>query len=397
MGALDGVKVIDMTRILGGPFGTQWLAAHGAEVIKIEPPQGDDTRAWGPPFDEEAGASSYFLGVNRNKRGVTLDLRMAEGREVLLRLLETADVLIENFKPGGMEKWGLGYHEVLQHRFPRLIHARVSGFGSDGPHGGLPGYDAIVQAQCGLMSVKGGKPTRLGIPIVDIGTGIAAAMGIAMALYERSQSGLGQHIVTTLYDTAVSLLFPHAANYFLSGKHPVITGNTHSNLAPYDAFPTKTCRVFISGGNDTQFRRLCEVIGRPELADDPRFRNNAGRIENKHALRQEFAPAMVKWDGEELAEALMKAGAPAGPVLETHEVVVHPHTLHREMTVEIDDFKTLGNPIKMSRSPPEAAQTRPPRFGQETRAVLAEAGYTEAEIDALIAAGAVLDASPEMG
>jgi len=394
MGALDGVKVIDLTRILGGPFGTQWLADHVAEVIKIEPPQGDDTRAWGPPFDKEAGAASYFLGVNRNKRGVALDLRMAEGRDVLLRLIETADVLIENFKPGGMEKWGLGYEDVLKHRFPRLIHCRVSGFGSDGPHGGLPGYDAIVQAQCGLMSVngvEGGEPTRLGIPIVDIGTGMAAAMGIAMALYERSNSGLGQYIDMTLYDTAVSLLFPHAANFFLSGKHPRITGNTHSNLSPYDAFPTRTCRVFISGGNDTQFRNLCEVIGRPELADDPRFADNAGRLENKLALRAEFGPAMVEWDGEELAAALMKAGAPAGPVLETHEVVAHPHTLHREMTVEIDGFRTLGNPIKMSRTPPQAARRRPPRFGEETRAVLAEAGYSQAEIEALIESGAAMD------
>jgi formyl-CoA transferase len=397
MGALDGVKVIDLTRILGGPFGTQWLADHGADVIKVEPPQGDDTRAWGPPFDKEAGAASYFLGVNRNKRGVALDLGKPEGREVLLRLLAEADVLIENFKPGGMEKWGLGYEDVLKHRFPRLIHCRVSGFGSDGPHGGLPGYDAIVQAQAGMMSVngvEGGEPTRIGIPLVDIGTGMAAALGIAMALYERSNSGLGQYLDMTLYDTAVSMLFPHAANFFLSGKHPKITGNTHSNLSPYDAFPTKTCRVFIAGGNDVQFRKICEVIGRPELADDPRFVDNGARLANKHALRDEFGPAMAQWDGEELATALMRAGAPAGPVLETHEVVAHPHTVHRDMTVEIDGFRTLGNPIKMSRTPPQAARMRPPRFGQDTRAVLAEAGYSEAEIEALIASGVALDRTP---
>jgi formyl-CoA transferase len=187
------------------------------------------------------------------------------------------------------------------------------------------------------------------------------------------------------------MLFPHAANYFLGGEHPKITGNTHSNLSPYDAFPTRTCRVFIAGGNDTQFRNICEVIGQPELADDPRFADNAARLEHKHALRDAFGPAMAKWDGEELAAALMKAGAPAGPVLETHEVVAHPHTLHREMTVEIDGFKTLGNPIKMSRTPPQAARRRPPRFGQDTREVLAEVGYSEAEIDALVASGAALD------
>ncbi len=398
MGALDGIKVIDLTRVLGGPFGTQWLGDHGADVIKIEPPHGDDVRAWGPPFDEEAGAASYFLGVNRNKRGAALDLRMDEGREVLLRLLETADVLIENFKPGGMEKWGLGYEAVLKDSFPRLIHCRISGFGADGPHGGLPGYDAVVQAQAGMMSVngpEGGPATRLGIPIVDIGTGMAAAFGIAMALFERSSSGRGQYIDMTLYDTAVSLLFPHAANFFLSGKHPTITGNTHSNLSPYDVFPTKTCHVFIAGGNDTQFKRICETIGREDLIDDPRFLKNKDRLVNKHALRDEFGPSMAEWDGEDLAAALMRVGAPAGPVLETHEVVSHPHTMHREMTVDIDGFRTLGNPIKMSRTPPKAARLRPPRFGQDTRAVLAEAGYSEAEVEMLIASGAALDQPKE--
>ena len=398
MGALDGVKIIDLTRILGGPYGTQWLADHGADVVKIEPPQGDDVRGWGPPFDEEAGASSYFLGVNANKRGAALDLRMEEGREALLRLLGTADVLIENFKPGSMEKWGLGYHDVLAERFPRLIHCRISGFGSDGPHGGLPGYDAIVQAQGGLMSVngpEGGPPTRIGIPLVDIGTGVAAALGVAMALYERATSGKGQYIDMTLYDTAVSLLFPHAANYFLSGKHPTITGNTHSNLSPYDVFPTRTSSVFIAGGNDTQFRRICELIGRPELAEDDRFVNNSARLANKHALREEFAPAMMEWDGEELARALMETGAPAGPVLETHEVVAHPHTTHRNMTVENDGYKALGNPIKLDRTPPEAARLKPPRFGQHTREVLAEAGYSEAEIANLIEIGAAFDKGPK--
>ncbi len=397
MGALDGVRIIDLTRILGGPYGTQWLADHGADVIKIEPPQGDDVRGWGPPFDEEAGASSYFLGVNANKRGAALDLRREEGREALLRLLETADVLVENFKPGGMEKFGLGYHEVLRQRFPRLIHCRISGFGADGPHGGLPGYDAIIQAQAGLMSVngtEGGEATRLGIPLVDIGAGIAGALGIVMALYERTSSGEGQYLDMTLYDAAVSLLFPHAANYFLSGKHPTITGNTHSNLSPYDVFPTRTSKVFIAGGNDTQFRRICELLGRPELAQDSRFVDNAARLANKHALRDEFTPLMREWDGEELARALMEVGAPAGPVLETHEVVAHPHTAHRNMTVENDGYRALGNPIKLERTPPAPARLKPPRFGQHTREVLADAGYAEAEIDNLIEIGAAFDKTP---
>ena len=394
MGALDGVKVIDLTRILGGPFGTQWLGDHGAEVIKVEPPHGDDVRQWGPPFDEHAGAASYFLGVNRNKRGAALDLRQGAGKEALFRLLEGADVLIENFKPGSMEKWGMGYEDVLSQRFPRLIHAKVSGFGADGPMGGMPGYDAVIQAQAGMMSVNGvpgGGPTRLGIPIVDIATGMAAVFGIAMALYERGISGKGQFIETSLYDVGVSLLFPHYANFFLSGNEPVITGNRHTNLSPYDAYPTKTCSVFIAGGNDAQFKRLCAVLGVPEMAEDETFKNNAGRLTNQEALRAKFEPLMAAWDGEELATKLMQNGVPAGPVLTVPEVMQAEQTAVREMAVEIDGFKTTGNPIKMSRTPAKADRRRPPRFGEETRAVLTEIGYSDAEIDAMIEAGTALE------
>jgi formyl-CoA transferase len=394
MGALDGVKVIDLTRVLGGPFCTQWLGDHGADVIKVEPPQGDDVRHWGPPFDEDVGAASYFLGINRNKRGMALDLRQEAGKTALLRLLETADVLIENFKPGGMEKWGLGYHEVLKERFPRLIHCRVSGFGGTGPMGGLPGYDAVIQAQAGMMSVNGipgGDPTRLGIPIVDIATGMSAAIGISMALYERSHSGLGQYIDTTLYDNGVALLFPHYANYFLSGQHAKITGNNHPNLSPYDAFPTKTCAVFIAGGNEGQFQRLCDVLGIPDAPKDPIFCSNAMRLTHQPELRALLEPLMAEWDGEELAATLMKNGVPAGPVLSVHEVMEAEHTLHREMTIDINGFRTTGNPIKMSRTPANAAKKKPPKFGEETREILAEIGYGPEEIDAMIAAGAALD------
>ena len=393
MGALDGIRVIDLTRVLGGPFCTQWLADHGADVIKIEPPQGDEVRKWGPPFDDHAGAASYFLGINRGKRGMALDLRQADAQAVLRRLLADADVLIENFKPGGMEKWGLGY-DALSVDFPRLIHCRISGFGPDGPHGAKPGYDAVIQAQAGLMSVngeEGGAATRLGIPIVDIATGMSAAFGISTALYERTVSGKGQFIDMTLYDTAVSLLFPHYANYFLAGTRPTITGNTHPNLSPYDAFPTRTCRIFIAGGNDGQFARICKVLGLEGMIDDPRFRTNADRLQNKHALRDLFGAAMAEWDGEELAAALMAAGAPAGPVLETPEVMEHPHTRHRNMSVDIDGFRTTGNPVKFSRTPANPARSRPPKFGEATRAVLAEAGYDADEIAALIASGAALD------
>ena len=392
MGALDGIKVIDLTRVLGGPFCTQWLGDHGAEVIKIEPPQGDDVRKWGPPFDEEIGAASYFLGVNRNKRGMALDLRMEKGREVLLRLLETADVLIENFKAGSMEKWGIGY-ETLAARFPRLIHCSITGFGPDGPMGGLPGYDAVIQAQAGLMSVNGpagGEPTRIGISIVDMCTGMAAAFAIAMALNERQSSGKGQHIDAALYDNALAILYPHYANYLLSGKRPGIFGNQHPNLAPYDTYPTKTCAIYVAGGNDGQFAKICGVLGVPEAVTDPRFRTNADRLAHQEELRALFAPLMAEWEGEDLALALMRAGAPAGPVLATDEVLAAEQTRARGMLVEIDGFRTVGNPIKMSRTPPEPGRRKPPRFGQDTRAILDELGYAADEISELIATGAAL-------
>ena len=392
MGALDGVKVIDLTRVLGGPFATQWLGDHGAEVIKIEPPQGDETRHWGPPFEEETGAASYFLGVNRNKRGMALDLRQEAGREVLLRLLAEADVLVENFKPGGMEKWGLGY-DVLEGRFPRLVHCRISGFGADGPQGGLPGYDAVVQAQSGLMSVNGeagGAGLRLGIPLVDIGTGMSAMIGIVMALYERERSGRGQFIDMTLYDVAVSLLHPHAANWFLGGRVPGPTGNAHPNITPYDVFPTKGAQIYIAAANDGQYARLCDVIGAEALKTDPRFADHPARNRHKAEIRAALEPYLAQWDGQALAEALMAAGVPAGPVLDVPAVMADPHTVHRGMAVEVDGVRMVGNPVKMGRTPADPTRRRPPAFGQDTRAVLAEAGYSEDEIAALIERGAAL-------
>lgn len=221
-GALRGVKVVDLSRVLGGPYCTQILGDHGADVIKIEPPSGDETRGWGPPFREEDGAASYFLGVNRNKRGMALDLRQEAGREVLLRLLADADVLIENFKTGTLEKWGVG-RDALAARFPRLIHCRVSGFGADGPLGGLPGYDAILQAMGGIMSVNGeaeGGPMRVGLPVVDMVTGLNAAIGVMMALRDRETTGRGQFVEAALFDSALSLLHPHAPNWFMSGRKP---------------------------------------------------------------------------------------------------------------------------------------------------------------------------------
>ena len=223
--ALEGKLVIDLSRVLGGPYCSQILGDHGAEIIKIEPPRGDETRDWGPPFHEED--SAYYIGVNRNKRSMGLDLSQPDGREVLLRLLVNADVLLENYKPGTMESWGLGYEEVLKERFPKLVHCRISGFGSDGPWGGFPGYDAIIQAMAGWFSINGeagSKPTRLGLAAVDMGTGLYTTIAILMALLERERSGQGQYLDMTLYDCAVSLMHPHISNYNFSGKIPGPTG-----------------------------------------------------------------------------------------------------------------------------------------------------------------------------
>lgn len=389
-GALAGLKVIDLTRVLGGPYCTMILSDHGAEVIKIEPPQGDEVRDWGPPF--HADDASYFIGINRNKKSLGLDLGRPEGREVLLRLLEGADVLVENFKPGSMEKWGLGYERDLAPRFPALIHCRISGFGADGPLGGLPGYDAILQAMTGLMSVNGDAatgPMRMGTAIVDMGTGLYSAVGILMALHERARSGRGQYLDMALYDCGLSLLHPQAPNFFLSGKRPAGTGNPHPNLVPYDKFPTRSGEIFIASGNNGQFRKLCAIIGRPHLADDPRFASNGERNVNREALTAELKAAFAEQDGHEIALRLIRAGVPAGPVQWVDEAMAASHTAHREMAAELGWYRGLGTPIKLSRTP-GGVRAAPPAYGAQGAEVLAAHGFSAEEIATLQEAGTVL-------
>jgi len=390
-GALAGLKVIDLTRVLGGPYCTMILGDHGAEIIKLEPPQGDEVRDWGPPFLD--GDASYFIGVNRNKQSVGLDLAKPAGRAVLLRLLESADILVENFKPGSMEKWGLGYEEVLSKTFPRLIHCRVSGFGATGPLGGAPGYDAIVQAVVGLMSINGtatSGPTRMGTPIVDLGTGLYSAIAILMAVNERHGSGLGQYLDMTLHDCGMALLHPHAANHLLNGKRPVATGNPHPNLAPYATFKTKTCDIFMGVGNDSAFRKLCEFLGMPEVAKDPLFATNGARVTNREALTKLLDDRFATEDGFELCPRMLAAGLPAGPVTHVDQALAAEHTAHREMVTELGDFRALGTPIKMSRTP-GGTRSAPPKFGQNTASVLAANGFSAEEIAQLQADGIVMD------
>jgi len=388
--ALSGKLVIDLTRVLGGPYCTQILGDHGAEIVKIEPPKGDETRDWGPPFHEED--SAYYIGVNRNKRSMGLDLTQGPGQQVLLQLLENADILIENFKPGTMEKWGLGYEEVLRARFPKLIHCRVSGFGGDGPMGGFPGYDAIIQAMAGWFSIngeKGSEPTRLGLAGVDMGTGLYSAIAILLALAEREHSGQGQYLDMTLYDCAVSLMHPHIPNYNYSGKIPGPTGNAHPNISPYDTFRTKTVDVFIGAGNDGAYAKMCRALGRAELIDDPRFIKNINRVEHRAELKVEIETSLMRIDGHEICETLAKAGLAVGPIHNTQQVVDHPHTHHRQMTIEKDWYKMTGTPIKMSRTP-GSLKRLPPKYGEHSTELLTEFGFSSAQIKDLIDKGVVL-------
>jgi len=356
LGSLEGLKVIDLSRVLGGPYCTQILADHGADVLKIEPPQGDETRGWGPPFDAH-GTASYFLGLNRNKRGMTMDLAQPAQREALLALLADADVLVENFKTGTMEKWGLGF-DTLHAKFPRLVHCRVSGFGADGPKGGLPGYDAAIQAMVGLMSVngetdaQGGQPVRMGVPVVDLFTGLNAALGILLALKERERSGQGQFVEAALYDCGLSLLHPHSANHLLDARIvPGRSGNAHPNICPYDTFATGTTPIFLAVGNDGQFGKLCELIGAPELPGDPRFATNRQRNAHRDELKQLLEAKLAQFDCEPLADRLVRAGVPCAPIHDVPAALAEAHTAHRGMVVEIGEYKGVASPIKLSRTP----------------------------------------------
>lgn len=390
-GALAGIRVIDLSRVLGGPFCTQILADHGAEVLKLEPPQGDETREWGPPFRD--GFSAYYSGANRNKQVAVVDLRQPQGRELLLRLLQEADVLVHNFKPGALERWGLGYDDVLRERFPRLVYCHVSGFGENGPLGGLPGYDAVVQALSGTMSINGAPesdPVRMGTPIVDLGTGMYAAIAILMALLERTRSGLGQKLDVSLYDCSISLLHPQAANALMSGQTPQRTGNAHPNISPYDAYRTGKGMIFLAVGNNAQFAKLCQLLGQPELAQDPRFGSNGDRVINREALKVELEALLAAHDPETLATQLLQEGVPAGAVQDVVSALEAPHTQFREMVVSLDGgYRGTGIPIKLSRTP-GTVRTAPRRLGQDTREICRKAGLSEAQIDELIRAGVVI-------
>ena len=380
--ALNGIKVLDLTRVLGGPYATQILADHGAIVTKVESHLGDEVREWGPPFTNNM--ASYFINVNRNKRSIAMDLKDATGKEILFKLLEQTDILIENFKTGTMEKWGLGYEKILKNKFPKLIHCRISGFGAKGPLGGAPGYDAIVQAMTGMMTVNGTPESgnvRMGAPFVDMGTGLYSTIGILMALYERNQSNQGQFIDMTLYDSALALMHPHNANFFLSRKPGKATGNSHPNISPYDKFKTATNEIFMGIGNDAGFARLCNALNLKELVDDIRFKTNGDRVKNRVQLTKYLEKALSNVDGIDFSEKLLSAGVPAGPVRNIEEAINHAQTKERKMVIKEDFYTGIASPIKFSRSKNVGIKHTPPAIGEHSIEILKELGYSDKKIN----------------
>lgn len=362
-GALAGLRVLDASRVLAGPFCGQVLGDHGADVIKIEAPEGDECRGFGPPFVE--GASAYFRAVNRNKRSMVLDMNVEADREIFWQLLETADVLIENFKASTLKAWGIDDPSSIRERFPRLIHCRITGFGDDGPLGKLPGYDAAVQAMTGLISINGepgGNPVRLGVPVVDLTTGMNAAMAVLLALNARNQTGRGQLADVSLYDSAVSVAHPFMTNFLASGVTPKPTGNSHPNIVPYDVFQTATCPLFVAVANDRLFGKLCRALGAERLPDDERFATNRQRVANREALTAELSKAFAAVDGESFGKELLAHNVPAAPILSIAEVAEAPHTLHRQMVVRQDDYIGPGIPIKLSGTP-ASIRNGPPALG----------------------------------
>jgi len=375
-GSLADLKIVDLSRVLAGPFCTQILADHGANVIKVEPGSGDETRRWGPPFDDRCGGASYFVGINRNKRSVTLDFKQEHGRAHLRAMIEEADILIENFKPGTMEGWGLGY-EVLSEQNPRLIYCKISGFGANGPLGGLAGYDAVLQGMAGHMSFNGTPETgatKLGTPVVDLSTGLYSTIAILMAVHERHRSGKGQFIDMALYDCALAMLHPQGANYLLSGRRPQPMGNSHPNLAPCEKFDTKTGEIFIAIGNDGQFTKLAEKLGRAELARDERFATNSGRVENMKALFDELQHILAALDGEAICRELLAVNVPAGPVLAVDQALTAEQTTARNMVLDIPGYRGINTPIKFSRSTSKLKHL-PPQHAEHQKLLDSDMGY----------------------
>ena len=368
MTPLDGIKVIELARILAGPWAGQTLADLGAEVIKVEAPEGDDTRRWGPPFIErdDDTSAAYFHATNRGKKSVTVDFRTPEGQQTVRRLVADADVLIENFKVGGLAKYGLDYASLAKVN-PRLIYCSITGFGQTGPYAHRAGYDFIIQGMAGLMSVTGepgGQPQKVGVAVTDVFTGVYSATAILAALVQRGRSGQGQHIDMALMDVAVSTMANQALNYLTTGVAPGLMGNAHPNLAPYAVFDCADGWIILATGNDSQFRKLCDLLGLTEMATDPAFATNALRIAARVAMTQAITEATLRWQKSDLLAACETAGVPAGPINSLNEVFADPQVRARGMQIAPGGLPGVRSPMTFSGA--DLSLDRPaPKLGQD--------------------------------
>jgi crotonobetainyl-CoA:carnitine CoA-transferase CaiB-like acyl-CoA transferase len=403
-GPLAGIKVLDLSRVLAGPWTTQILGDLGADVVKIEQPgQGDDTRRWGPPFlDDGSRDAAYYLCANRNKKSVAVNLADPRGAELIRRLAADADIVVENFRVGGLAKYQLDYASLSAVN-PKIIYCSITGFGQVGPYRDRGGYDFLIQGMSGLMSVTGrpddepgGGPMKVGIPISDLVTGLYSAISILAALAHRDRTGEGQHIDMALLDTQVALLANQASNFLNGGMVPRRLGNEHPNTVPYQDFACLDGEILVALGNDRQFRAFCTLVGRPDISDDPRFLENAGRSPNRKALQDELRPAIAKWTSTDLIAAMEAAGLPGGRVNEIPDILADPHIADRELVRDMTrsdgtTVKTLAFPGKFSRTPADYRHA-PPRSGENTREVLAELlGLDDDTIGGLLDAGVIAD------
>jgi formyl-CoA transferase len=392
---LDGITVLDLTRVLAGPYCTMVLGDFGADVIKVEQPgRGDDSRQWKPP--EAGGEAAYYLSVNRNKRSVTLNLRHPAGQDILRRLAAQADVVIHNFKRGGMDSMGLGY-EALRELNPRLVYCSIAGYGEGSPYQDRPGYDFVIQAQSGIMSITGepnGEPQKVGIAIVDVTTGLFACSAILAALQERERSGQGQQVELALLDSALAWLINVASSWFVDGKEPLRYGNAHATVVPYQAFKAADQYFVLAVGNDMQFRTMSRLIGAPELADDERFATNPGRVRNREALVDRLARIFASQPVQHWLDVLADAGIPAGAINTVPQILADPHVAAREMVVTVphptaSSVRVVGAPYKLSRTP-AGIDRHPPLLGEHTEEILGERlGLTVPELASLREEGVI--------
>lgn len=388
MGApLEGLKVLELARILAGPWAGQTLADLGADVIKVESPNGDDTRTWGPPFltgtDGEPSDAAYYHACNRGKRSITADFTTPEGQALVRRLAQEADILIENFKVGGLVKYGLDY-DSLREINPRLIYCSITGFGQDGPYAHRAGYDFMIQGTGGLMDLTGapdGEPQKVGVAIADIFTGVYGVIGILAALRRRDVTGEGEHVDMALLDTQVAILANQAENYFISGKAPRRLGNAHPNIVPYQVFPSSDGHLIIACGNDGQFQRLCGILGCPQFATDPAYSTNGARVAARETLVPQLAELTARFTRDELLSELEKAGVPAGPINTVADVFEDPQVLHRQLKVELPAAQVAAGSVPSVRTPIRfrnaelSLKTAAPGLGEHTEDVLSEIGW----------------------